>query len=61
MKYLKVITISCLFALTSQSFSGGIEDDPILIKVIGEVELRSTDGANPRAWNIEAWIGWAEI
>ena len=57
MKYLKIITISCLFALTSKSFAGGIEDDPILTKVMGEVELRSTDGANPRAWNIDAWVG----
>jgi copper resistance protein B len=57
MKYLKIITTSCLFFLTLQSFAGGIEDDPILIKVMGEVELRSTNGANPRVWNIDAWVG----
>ncbi|CAC9978406.1 Copper resistance protein B [uncultured Gammaproteobacteria bacterium] len=57
MKYLKAVTISCLFVLTSLSFAMGIEDDPILTKVMGEIELRSTDGANPRAWDIEAWMG----
>jgi YbgC/YbaW family acyl-CoA thioester hydrolase len=57
MKYLKIITMSCVFVLTSPSFASGMEDDPVVTKVMGEVELRSTDGANPRAWNIEAWIG----
>ncbi|CAC9647524.1 copper resistance protein B [bacterium endosymbiont of Bathymodiolus sp. 5 South] len=57
MEYLKIITIGCLFVLTSSSFASGMEDDPVVTKVMGEVELRSTDGANPGAWNIEAWIG----
>ncbi len=57
MKYLNIITASCLVALMSQPFASGMNDDPILTKVMGEVELRSTQGANPKAWNIDAWIG----
>ncbi|MBW5290896.1 MAG: Copper resistance protein B [Candidatus Ruthia sp. Asou_11_S2] len=57
MKHLKIMVISCIFGLTSQSFSGGITDDPILTKVMGEVETRSADGDNPYVWNVNIWAG----
>ncbi|MBA5249401.1 MAG: copper resistance protein B [Gammaproteobacteria bacterium] len=57
MKKLQITLASCLLGLSSITFSGGMDDDPVLIKVMGEVELRSTNGANPRTWNIDAWVG----
>jgi hypothetical protein len=38
MKYLKIIIMSCVFVLTSPSFASGMEDDPVVTKVMGEVE-----------------------
>ncbi|BAS67366.1 copper resistance protein B [Bathymodiolus septemdierum thioautotrophic gill symbiont] len=56
MKLLKITLVSCAISLSSVAFAS-MEDDPVLTKVMGEVELRSTEGANPRAWNIDAWVG----
>ncbi len=57
MKYLKLITISCLFALISQSFASGMDDDPVLTKVMGEIEVRNADEGNIIVWDIDAWAG----
>lgn len=56
MKNLKVI-IGLLLLFSAQAYAGGAEDDPILAKVMGEVEIRKVDGSDPRVWNIDAWIG----
>ncbi len=56
MKNLKIIS-SLMLCFSIQVYAGGVEDDPMLVKVMGEVEVRQTDGANPRAWNIDAWVG----
>lgn len=52
----KIIGIYALLT-TSIGFAGGISDDPILIKVMGEIEVRNTDGSNPKVWSIDTWIG----
>lgn len=56
MKKLKIIS-SLILCFSIQAYAGGVEDDPLLIKVMGEAEIRQADGANPIAWNIDAWIG----
>ena len=56
MKNLKIIAV-LLLTVSMQSYAGGVEDDPILTKVMGEVEIRGVDGTNPRVWNIDAWVG----
>ena len=56
MKLLTITLASYSIALSSLSFAS-MEDDPVLTKVMGEVEMRSTNGDNPRVWNIDAWVG----
>ena len=56
MKNLKIIT-ALLLSVSVQAYAGGVEDDPILTKVMGEVETRKANGANPKVWNINAWVG----
>ena len=56
MKNLKII-MALLLSVSVQAYAGGVEDDPILIKVMGEVETRKASGADPKVWNIDAWIG----
>ena len=44
-----------LFSTTTQAAS---KDDPILTKVmINQLEVRSTDGPDPRVLEVQAWIG----
>ena len=57
MKILNKILVSCVLTFSSLSFAGGVSDDPLLTKVMGEVETRKINGANPKVWNIDAWIG----
>ncbi len=56
MKLLTITLASYSIALSSLSFAS-MEDDPVLTKVMGEVEMRSTNGDNPKVWNIDAWVG----
>ena len=35
----------------------GIDDDPILTKVMGEIETRKTGDGNFSVWNINGWVG----
>ncbi len=57
MKNLNKTLGACLLLASSLSFAGGIPDDPVVFKVMGEVESRSTQGSNPKVWGIDAWVG----
>ncbi|SFV58129.1 Copper resistance protein B [hydrothermal vent metagenome] len=55
MKSLKIIS---LLLVSSFVFAGGVEDDPILAKVMGEVEAYNLDnGDRVNTWDVESWIG----
>jgi len=46
-----------MLCFSMQVYAGGVEDDPIVSKVMGEVESRQANGADPKAWKVNAWIG----
>ncbi|MDB2589472.1 copper resistance protein B [Candidatus Thioglobus sp.] len=56
MKKIKILT-SLLLGLSFLAHAGGVDDDPILTKVMGEIETRSTAGSNPKVWAVDAWVG----
>jgi len=56
MKKIQLLT-SLLFALSSFTHAMGIDDDPILIKVMGEIETMKSVNGNFNTWNINAWAG----
>ncbi len=56
MKKIKILT-SLLLGLSFLAHAGGVDDDPILTKVMGEIETRSTVGSNPKVWAVDAWVG----
>jgi copper resistance protein B len=56
MKKMRLL-MSLAFVLSSYTHAMGIDDDPVLTKVMGEVETRQTDGGNYSVWNINAWVG----
>ena len=56
MKKSKII-ISLMLCFSMQVYASGVEDDPIVSKVMGEVESRQANGADPKAWKVNAWIG----
>lgn len=48
--------LGCL--LSASAFAGGMEDDPIVTKVmIDQLETRITEGDNPLVLEAQAWIG----
>ncbi len=49
---MKKLIISCLFSISSIVFAGGVSDDPLLTKIMGEVESskNSTISLNIQAW-----------
>lgn len=48
--------VSCL--LFSSGATAGMEDDPLLaMMMIDRLELRNTDGNNPRVWEGQGWLG----
>ena len=54
----KLITILFLGAFSTTVFSGGMEDDPIITKVmIDQFETRITDGDDPLVLEAQGWIG----
>ena len=56
MKNLKIL-MGFLWCLSFLTHAMGVDDDPILTKVMGEIETRKADGANLRVWNANVWIG----
>jgi len=50
----KIIGI-CVLLNSSISFSGGVEDDPLITKVMGEIEVHNE--SNSKSWNLNAWVG----
>ncbi len=53
-----IIFLITLLAFPSLSFAGGMEDDPVLAKlIVGQFEIRSADGSKPLVWDAEGWIG----
>jgi len=55
MKKINKIIGICVLLNSSISFSGGVEDDPLLTKVMGEIEIHN--GNNSKLWNVDAWLG----
>ena len=52
------IMILFLSLLSTSSFSGGMEDDPMITKVmIDQFETRITGGDNPLVLEAQGWIG----
>lgn len=59
-KNIKIILLILTIGLSAKAFSGmgeGISDDPIIVKVMGEIETRATSGDNPQVINLSGWIG----
>ena len=49
---------SSLLILSTPAFAGGMDDDPILTKVmVNQLEIRDADGDNPLVADVQAWIG----
>ncbi len=47
-----------LFIAPITVFAGGMNDDPLLTKVmINQIEIRNGDGKDPVVWDAQAWIG----
>jgi len=55
MKKINKIIGICVVLNSSIGFSGGVEDDPLLTKVMGEIEIHN--GNNSKLWNVDAWLG----
>jgi copper resistance protein B len=56
MKNLKIIS---LLLMSSFVFASGMEDDPLITKIMGEVETRSLkEGEAPTILELEAWAGF---
>lgn len=54
----KLVTAMAALSLTGTAFAGGMDDDPLVGKVmIDQLEIRSTDGDDPTVWEVDAWIG----
>lgn len=54
----KIITMMMVLSTTGTAFAAGMEDDPLLGKVmIDQLEVRESDGDNPVVWEVDAWIG----
>ena len=56
----KLNIASCILcaSLTSSVWAGGMEDDPIVGKlIIDQLETRLTEGSNPLVLEAQAWIG----
>jgi copper resistance protein B len=52
-----MIALAMTTTLTAPAFAG-MGDDPVLVKVmIDQLEIRSTDGADPLVMEADAWIG----
>lgn len=56
MKEKIVLALGCM-ALSSMAVAA-MEDDPLLFHVLFErLEVQDSDGANQRAWDMQAWLG----
>ncbi len=54
----KIITAMLLFLLSGMALSGGVKDDPTLMKVmLDQLETRNAKGKDPTVWEAEIWIG----
>jgi len=54
---LAIALIGC--TLTTSVYAGGMEDDPLLTKVmIDQLETRIVDGDNPTVLEAQAWLGY---
>jgi copper resistance protein B len=54
----KIITMMMALSTTGTAFAAGMEDDPLLGKVmIDQLEVRASDGDNPVVWEVDAWVG----
>jgi copper resistance protein B len=56
MKKIQFLT-SLIFILSSYAHAMGIDDDPTITKVMGEIETSKAGGERIKAWGIEAWVG----
>jgi len=54
----KIIIAFLTYGISFSVAAGGMDDDPLIGKVmIGQLETRSTDGANPLVLEAQGWIG----
>jgi len=54
----KLMLGSMLSVLSMTAFAGGMDDDPVLMKVmIDKLETRSVDGTDPLIMEADVWIG----
>ncbi len=54
----KFISMMMALSITGAAFAGGMDDDPLLGKVmIDQLEVRESDGDNPLVWEVDAWVG----
>ena len=53
-----IVLLIAIFLLPGISYSGGMNDDPLLtMLVVEQLEIRATDGEDPLVWEAEGWIG----
>lgn len=54
----KYLLLICLILLPGLSLAGGMEDDPVLAKLlVKKLEWRAADDKNRVAWDAEFWLG----
>lgn len=54
----KVVSAMMALTITGNVFAGGMEDDPLIAKVmIDQLEVREADANNPTVWAMDAWVG----
>ncbi len=55
---MKFFVIIWLVLPVTAAFAGGMNDDPLLTKVmVNQLEFRDTDNGSPLVWDAEAWAG----
>ncbi len=58
MRLIMAATLAAFLAAPVTARAMGIEDDPVLLKVMAqELEWRAHDGESGLAWDVEAWLG----
>jgi copper resistance protein B len=53
----KILLTTLLIAIALNVNAGGKGDDPLLMKVMGQLETRRTNVSNPTVLEVKAWIG----